>query len=161
MTARTVTDALAQIIEEVDEYAASYKNPGVGLGAYEACFNVRKIAKKQLKALSTLSPAPPVATAEVTMGVGTGDTGLFVHGSYESIKALQAKIFELEHLRRKHHKEPEKLLPPLSLSDALDMTSILTDQINEAISLDDPCVYKYSLAEFRLRLGDILKRLEK
>lgn len=38
---------------------------------------------------------------EMTIGVGTGDGKLFVHGDYDSIKAVQALIFELEDLRRK------------------------------------------------------------
>jgi len=35
----------------------------------------------------------------VSMGVGSGDGNLFVHGDYESIKAAQAKILELDRLR--------------------------------------------------------------
>jgi len=35
----------------------------------------------------------------VTMGVGTGDGNLFVHGTYESIKAAQAMIDERDMLR--------------------------------------------------------------
>lgn len=37
---------------------------------------------------------------EVTVGVGSGDGQLFVHGDYESVKAVQAKLLELESLRR-------------------------------------------------------------
>jgi len=37
---------------------------------------------------------------EATLGVGTGDTNLFVHGSYEAIKAVQEKLLKLEKLER-------------------------------------------------------------
>lgn len=37
-----------------------------------------------------------------TMGVGTGDTGLFIHGSYEAIKAAQAISDERQELRGKY-----------------------------------------------------------
>lgn len=37
----------------------------------------------------------------VTLGIGNGHGNLFVHGDYDSIKAAQDKIFELEELRRK------------------------------------------------------------
>jgi len=36
---------------------------------------------------------------ECTLGVGTGDSNLFVHGSYEAIKKVQNMIFELEQLK--------------------------------------------------------------
>jgi len=36
----------------------------------------------------------------VTMGVGSGDGNLFVHGDYESIKAAQALVFRAERLEK-------------------------------------------------------------
>ena len=35
----------------------------------------------------------------VTCGVGSGNGNLFVHGDYDSIKAVQALVFENERLR--------------------------------------------------------------
>jgi hypothetical protein len=42
----------------------------------------------------------------VTLGVGTGDTGLFVHGPYDAIKRVQSMIFELERLRAGQEEPP-------------------------------------------------------
>jgi len=38
----------------------------------------------------------------LTMGIGSGQGNLFVSGDYESITALQNKLFELEELKRKN-----------------------------------------------------------
>jgi hypothetical protein len=37
---------------------------------------------------------------EIIMGVGSGRGNLFVKGNYDSITALQSKLFELENLRK-------------------------------------------------------------
>jgi hypothetical protein len=39
--------------------------------------------------------------SHVSLGVGNGHGKLFVHGDYDSIKAVQGKLFELEELREK------------------------------------------------------------
>lgn len=41
------------------------------------------------------------AKTAMTMGVGSGNGNLFVHGDYDSIKAAQAIVFENESLRAK------------------------------------------------------------
>jgi hypothetical protein len=45
------------------------------------------------------------------MGVGNGDTGLFVHGNYEAIKAAQAIVDERNELRRRFASLRQLLLP--------------------------------------------------
>jgi len=49
---------------------------------------------------------------KLIMGVGSGSDNLFVSGDYESITALQNKLFELEELRRENEnlkKEVQRL----------------------------------------------------
>jgi hypothetical protein len=41
-----------------------------------------------------------MSDGNVTMGVGSGGGKAFVTGDYDSIKVLQAKLLELEELRR-------------------------------------------------------------
>lgn len=54
----------------------------------------------QLTALKEENEKLRIKTS-VSLGVGDGQGNLFVHGDYDSIKTVQAKIFELEKLRAK------------------------------------------------------------
>lgn len=47
--------------------------------------------------------------AEVSMGVGTGDTGLFVHGPYDAIKAAQAIVLSRDKLRTELQASAEEI----------------------------------------------------
>ncbi len=53
--------------------------------------------------------------AKLTMGIGNGGGNLFVEGNYDSITALQQKLFELEEFRKKADQRYK-----LSFSEALD-----------------------------------------
>ena len=50
------------------------------------------------------------AKTTVTMGVGSGDGKLFVHGDYESIKAAQEIVFRAERLAGALRDAKEKML---------------------------------------------------
>ena len=50
------------------------------------------------------------ASGKIQMGVGSGGGNLFVEGDYDSIKALQEKLFELEDTRREIRELKAKIL---------------------------------------------------
>lgn len=87
-------------LEELDHF---YKTVAPGYhpkGLKEITQHI-EFRDKKIKELEAKLASQPSALPEATMGVGDGTGQLFVHGSYESIKTLQAKIFELEELRRR------------------------------------------------------------
>lgn len=99
MTLQSLREALKEIIEEVDEYAKVANR--TGLGAYEACANVRKIAKRQLKAIALTVPGETeiedakkrlVDHLEIIEGYNEASTpgGLFTQQDQDIITLLRA-----------------------------------------------------------------------
>ncbi|HAU5716804.1 hypothetical protein PTR13_04030 [Serratia bockelmannii] len=89
------------------------------------------------------------AKTAMTMGVGSGNGNLFVHGDYDSIKAAQAIVLENESLRA-------KLATPVRLVDYRNSPDMHTKQYYEAIGFNqgiDACSVALLAAGFTVE-GD-------
>lgn len=70
-------------------------HPAEGHGALECPLSTERTDVRTMPLY-----AYPVKNADVTVGVGSGDGILFVHGSHEAINRVQAAIFDAEKWRR-------------------------------------------------------------
>ncbi|BEL80111.1 hypothetical protein SM12BL3_14180 [Serratia marcescens] len=89
------------------------------------------------------------AKTAMTMGVGSGNGNLFVHGDYDSIKAAQAIVLENESLRA-------KLAAPVRLVAYRNSPDMHTKQYYEAIGFNqgiDSCCVAVRAAGFTVE-GD-------
>lgn len=107
-------------------YVRGPRDPGNGEGYKEIAFELLTAEKARMTAenLNKLMAEKPIAQASV--GVGDGGGSLFVHGSYEAVKRVQALILENAQLRR------ERPFNGLSSAEA-ERLALLAEELGEAV----------------------------
>ncbi|WP_273835609.1 hypothetical protein [Serratia marcescens] len=92
------------------------------------------------------------AKTAMTMGVGSGNGNLFVHGDYDSIKAAQAIVLESESLRARLA-TPVRLPKRWDISGQVNPPRIVEVQFEQQNRTHDQCAEAIRAAGFKVK-GD-------
>ena len=127
--------------DDYDNLLAEYK------ASQDALKSVTELWNEQRQRIATLE-----AKTSMTMGVGDGNGTLFVHGDYDSIKAVQRIVLENEELRAKLA-TPVRLPKRWNVSGQVNPPRIVEVQFEQQNRTLDQCADAIRAAGFKVE-GD-------
>ncbi|MGP1191372.1 hypothetical protein ACJ8JY_03535 [Serratia sp. CY54039] len=119
-------------------------------GQLQSGFTPEALAQEERAENAEQRVAELEAKTAMTMGVGSGNGNLFVHGDYDSIKAAQAIVLENESLRAKLA-TPVRLPKRWDISGQVNPPRIVEVQFEQQNRTHDQCAEAIRAAGFTVK----------